>query len=557
MCGVDFDMATNQTLGEKWYPVDIAGNGVCIDKCPNSSSLDLKEGSLICKDPMPSDCPSVSSGSPYLLFCGGCMYTLDSIDLSYIHYCVPRALFQATQNIALLAQETGLTEESVVIGKTFGYLQQFSSDVMTTWRTILAIGVGGSAIAGILTLIVIRTAILDFLIWGCAIGMPIVLGLGGLYSSSYASDLQADGIVDEDEQKEYDAFRALSYVFYIACVVTFLILIAIRNRIVLSIGIAQASARAIMNVPGTIFYPIISMLAFVFMLVIWSLALLLLSTRGEYVTNNVDMYSFSIPVTSINYSQDTIYWFWFYLFVFFWTSDFISSMGQITLAICFSKWYFSTNKSLLKCGTICTAMCCSFYHVGTAAFGSFFVGVVKLLQALLVRLKRWLEKKGAPGLITNAVFCCCQCCLCCLERCIKYMNKIAYIQTALFSYSYLKASKEAYFLLGRNAVLMSVLGYISELTVLLLQVFIITGMGVGSYVYLNSHYNDELNSVLNMVLAICVIAYFISNLFADVLAMAISTLLQCFLADKEMFSEGSPYVPEELDEFFFLKKVFF
>lgn len=32
--------------------------------------------------------------------------------------------------------------------------------------------------------------------------------------------------------------------------------------------------------------------------------------------------------------------------------------------------------------------------------------------------------------------------------------------------------------------------------------------------------------------------------------MAVSTLIQCFLADEEMFgNEGSLYVPDELDEF--------
>ena len=45
--------------------------------------------------------------------------------------------------------------------------------------------------------------------------------------------------------------------------------------------------------------------------------------------------------------------------------------------------------------------------------------------------------------------CCVQCCLGCLERCIRFINKHAYIITAIYSFPFCKATRKAFWLLLR------------------------------------------------------------------------------------------------------------
>ena len=56
-------------------------------------------------------------------------------------------------------------------------------------------------------------------------------------------------------------------------------------------------------------------------------------------------------------------------------------------------------------------------------------------------------------------------------------------------------------------------------------------------------YNFRLMPIIKFVIRISVCSI-------RVLGIAVATMLHCFLADEEMFgSEGSYYVPEELDDF--------
>jgi hypothetical protein len=40
----------------------------------------------------------------------------------------------------------------------------------------------------------------------------------------------------------------------------------------------------------------------------------------------------------------------------------------------------------------------------------------------------------------------------CLEKCMRFMNKNAYIQTAIYGYSFCKACRAAFFLIARNVL---------------------------------------------------------------------------------------------------------
>lgn len=109
-------------------------------------------------------------------------------------------------------------------------------------------------------------------------------------------------------------------------------------------------------------------------------------------------------------------------------------MGQVTLSVAFSSWYFSKDKKSLPCSGIFSYLCTSLrYHAGTAAFGSLLVAIVQFIRAVLTYVQRRIETLSnspadsiMPYRQTARVLSgCCFCCLWCLEKAIKFVNKVS------------------------------------------------------------------------------------------------------------------------------------
>jgi Plasma-membrane choline transporter len=82
------------------------------------------------------------------------------------------------------------------------------------------------------------------------------------------------------------------------------------------------------------------------------------------------------------------------------------------------------------------------------------------------------KAKATGNKIAQYALCCCQCCFWCLEKCMKFLNKNAYIQTALFSTSFCKSSREAFYLIARNIARVGAVGVISEFVIMIMKLVI-------------------------------------------------------------------------------------
>jgi Plasma-membrane choline transporter len=96
-----------------------------------------------------------------------------------------------------------------------------------------------------------------------------------------------------------------------------------------------------------------------------------------------------------------------------------------------------------------------------------------LLQTIRAVIAYFQKKAKATGnKIAQYALCCCQCCFWCLEKCMKFLNKNAYIQTALFSTSFCKSSREAFYLIARNIARVGAVGVISEFVIIIMKLVI-------------------------------------------------------------------------------------
>merc|ERR1719265_2246873 len=155
-------------------------------------------------------------------------------------------------------------------------------------------------------------------------------------------------------------------------------------------------------------------------------------------------------------------------------------MGEIVFAMAVAKWYFARDKSRIGSGTVWSSVAISMcYHTGTAAFGSLIIAIIKMIRAFLTYLQKKADEMDSS--IAKAILCCCQCCFYCLEKCMRFINKNAYIQTAIFGSSFCTSAKEAFFLILRNAARVGAITYVSGGVVFVGKVFITTTTTGGAY----------------------------------------------------------------------------
>ncbi len=117
---------------------------------------------------------------------------------------------------------------------------------------------------------------------------------------------------------------------------------------------------------------------------------------------------------------------------------------------------------------------------------------------------------------------------------------------AIFSYSFCKAARQGFFLILRNALRISAVSIVSQVVLFINKVFITVASTVLGYYYLEMHFGDQLISLMGPTLLIAICSYAVSEMFDEVFGMAISTILQCFVADEEMFELDERYAPSSL-----------
>ena len=325
--------------------------------------------------------------------------------------------------------------------------------------------------------------------------------------------------------------------------VYFLVLCCMRKAIMLSIGIVKESARSIQAMPTILIFPIIQSIALLAFFMVWIVYAVYLFSVGDVGLTEYESNGVSMSVRSFEHEQDTEYMGWYLLFCWFWTTEFIEAVGLLVIARCVASWYFTRDKSSIGTNTVLASMCQVItFHLGTAAFGSLIISTLQMIRAIITYFQKKLDdatEGSEANKLVKCVGCMIQCCCCCIENCIRFINKHAYIQTAIFSTSFCTSAKNGFFLVLRNSLRIGAVSAVSDIVIILGKIFISLLTGGIAYTLMTEYIADELNSLLGPTIVIIIIAYFIASLFFSIYSMAVETVLQCFIADEEMFGGGS------------------
>jgi len=230
-------------------------------------------------------------------------------------------------------------------------------------------------------------------------------------------------------------------------------------------------------------------------------------------------------------------------FVFLWNNAFNVALGQLLIAMAVGLWFFSTAKATTFVVGKAVKMVFR-YHLGTVAFGSFIVAVVQFIRYLMKYFEK--QAQAQKNRVVVMVLRVLQCFIWCFEKCIKFINKNAYIQTALMGTGFCTSARTAFQLILRNALRFGTMAVLGNAIRAVGFFCIMSGTGVVGYLMMREMHPDI--SPFMPILCFLIVAYVISKLFMNVFGLAVDTCLQCFLAVEEM-GVGGDCVPPCLARF--------
>ena len=121
---------------------------------------------------------------------------------------------------------------------------------------------------------------------------------------------------------------------------------------------------------------------------------------------------------------------------------------------------------------------------------------------------------------------------------MKFINKNAYITTAIYGKSFCPAAATTFYLLLRNILRVAAVNMVASFVLFIGKFF--TPSVTVFILYLILGYDpvisSNINDIVSVLVFVWIISYFVASMFAEIFGMSIETILCCYIADEEMFA---------------------
>ena len=533
-----------------------------------------------------------------------CLPALSDEQLSAVGSAVSSVLLDAAGNALEVPAVGGGTGVSVTPELLQQAVDIFNSDVLGTqdffskavqdlvdsWEWILA-GLAIAIVLSLLLMTVIR-CIIGPIIYVLMVAIIAGLGVGIWFTYTKwqeLKDVDPATVASSSVLETANTWKVAFIVCIVLCVIFLLIFIVVAGRLAIAVAVIGEASKAIWSMLFSLLFPIAIGIWVLALIAYWAAVTLFIATSKDPQYEN-DSGNSCTEVESLNSTNGCAFigyggdkWYQTYqvwlhvanLALALWAINFTMALGEMTLAGGFASWYWAWKKPQdVPIFPITNALWRSLrYHIGTLAFGSLIITIIQLMRICLEYIDRKL--KDAQNPVAKAIICCLRCCLWCLEKCMKAINKNAYIVTAIYGYHFCKSAFEALNLLIRNALRTAVISGVTFFVLFLGKVVVTLSMGGLSWAFFYGPITSELDKLQNTIdttvaensninstllasigniekpelnyywmpmLVIIVGSYIIASLFFNVYSMAIDTIYICFLEDMER-NDGSPEKP--------------
>ena len=480
------------------------------------------------------------------------MFQLETIPSKFNSFCQPKSTMGVLDEINTAAAMAGHSDflMEYKLYQNMPPLWRYVQGAISAKHFVLGLGLGGAVFLGIAYMFLLQTpCTIAPTIWMSTFLVPIIFSCGGYLFYAMAQEYDLDYSPGVQGMTKPKAIKFLAICIWVISGIVVGLIARLRQRIQHTISIARAAAESTKDVKETLVSPIVQFMGFIMFLLPWACFLVYLASTGKAVEQTSEIFGgVEITFTSYEYSRRTVNMFWFLVFIFLWTSEFIISMGRITLNTVFADWYFTLDKedgidtSLPSSQWLATTK-----HFGTAAFGSLVTGPIQLIRTPIIWTQNFIKMFKAEGCLISLLICSCQCCLFSLERFFKFASKDSYVFTSIFGFSFCKGSHEAFYMVGRNANSGAVEGIYNEANLLFCKVCIVAITSTATLLGV-ARSGEEFFVVGTLTLTVAVISWFIVGIFLELCSSATLTMLYCYLVDDEVFEhEGvTIFAPEQL-----------
>uniref|UniRef100_A0A0K0D1Y2 Choline transporter-like protein n=1 Tax=Angiostrongylus cantonensis TaxID=6313 RepID=A0A0K0D1Y2_ANGCA len=406
------------------------------------------------------------------------------------------------------------------------------------------------------------------MIWTSIFCIISVLGTGcGFSWYKWLTMVKAGAIDDYSFQPLFSLYFempttwfAVAFILSIALLILSVVLIFIRKRISIAVALIEESSRAIGHMMSTLIFPLFPFALHLLVIILWGTIAIWLASSGvkDCRTNNSSNTTCdcsTTPTVVLNIDpkctffglvkeEKTIFWLQLYnLFIFFWMTCFVSSLGNISLAGAFASYYWAKNKPQdVPSFPVLRALGRAIrHHLGSLAFGSLIIAATKFIRALLDYLDKKLSTTNNQ--VFKVVLSTLKCCFWCMEVFLKFLTKNAFIMMAIYGKSFFVSAKESFLLLARNCVRAAVVNQVAGFLLFLGKALITLGMGdyisVVAFFYFSGQWvvngipRVDLYYYFVPIILVLIGSYFVTDLFFDVYEMAVDTTFICFLEDSE------------------------
>lgn len=367
-----------------------------------------------------------------------------------------------------------------------------------------------------------------------------------------------------------DAMKIVAYIFWSFGGLWLLVVWCMMRQIKLAIAINKVAAMFVMQNPAVLLVPVSKVVIGVLWCIVWMICVsyMIAQVPDDYVPSTVYASYWEAAGTADIPGPCTDKWptgfvwkdednalcstdedepkcwrcgqpryvldykFAYSFFCFLWNNALGVALCQCVIAHACAVWFFKPNKDKedpsKRGGVWNSVKVCLRFHLGSLAFGAFIVAVVQFIRYCLMYLEK--QAKAQKNRVMALVLRVLQCCMWCLEKCIKFLNKNAYIQIAIHGTNFCTSAKNAFFLILSNARRFAVIAVLGGIMQFFGWMFVAFSTAVLGYFILQAMH-PTVFPVLP-VMSYIVVGYMVGKLFMSVYALAVDTCLQCFIADE-------------------------
>ena len=463
---------------------------------------------------------------------------------------------------------SGVSDE---LASPLAVVERYIDDFSQAWVVLLVMGFIAPVVLSFVWMGVLRyfTGLFAYLIIFMVNAMAIVCTLYLYMKAGVIGSDQVTAYVGTDMGENLEGYtdpsednqEVMKYCAHVALAITiilFLFTLLMLKRVRTAVAVIKVATQAIGGAPSVVFFPLAPVFASLLFGAWWIAAGIYIYSSGEikqqtctleadkapmkYCANQT-----AVPNANCHCGYESVmdeslqYTLLYHLFGLLWTTQFFQAMSFLTLASVFATYYFrggsygSSISGWINTPVIQAFRKMSWFHAGSAAFGSLLVAILQFIRIIVAYMVHQLKKAGKDNLLVKYAACCVQYCLWYLQKIIEWINRNTYILIAIEGKSFCASAMEALSLIFNNLATVGAVNVIGDVLLFLGKLSVSLTCGVLAFLYLDDDAyatgDNKVSSPLLIVIFCIIFGFVIAGLFMSVVEMAIDTTLLSFCKD--------------------------